>query len=65
MVPDSMSWELSDSSVLGFPVKEQQKSGYMGEEDNEYYYMYAQELMQAKDIHYTVLLFPMQKAGRK
>ena len=41
MVPDSMSWELYDSSVLGFPVKEQ-KVVTWGEENNEYYYMYAQ-----------------------
>ena len=41
VVPDSMSWELYDSSVLGFPVKEQ-KVVTWGEENNEYYYMYAQ-----------------------
>lgn len=42
VVPDSMSWELYDSSVLGFPVKEQ-KVVTWGEENNEYYYMYVQE----------------------
>ena len=41
VVPDSMSWELYDSSVLGFPVKEQ-KVVTWGEENNEYYYMYVQ-----------------------
>lgn len=41
VVPDSMSWELYDSSVLGFPVKEQ-KVVTWGEDNNEYYYMYVQ-----------------------
>lgn len=41
VVPDSMSWELYDPSLLGFPVKEQ-KVVTWSEENNEYYYMYAQ-----------------------
>lgn len=41
VVPDSMSWELYDNNVLGFAVKEQ-KVVTWGDENNEYYYMYAQ-----------------------
>lgn len=41
VVPDSMTWELYASNVLGFPVKEQKVITW-GEEGNEYYYMYAQ-----------------------
>ena len=41
VVPDSMSWELYASNVLGFPVKEQ-KVVTWGDQENEYYYMYAQ-----------------------
>ena len=39
VVPDSMSWELYASNVLGFPVKEQKVITW-GEENNESYYMY-------------------------
>lgn len=41
VVPDSMSWELYASNVLGFPVKEE-KVVTWGPEEDEYYYMYAQ-----------------------
>lgn len=41
VVPDSMSWELYANNVLGFPVKEQKVITW-GEENDEYYYMYAQ-----------------------
>lgn len=41
VVPDSMSWELYADNVPGFPVKEQKVITW-GNEDDEYYYMYAQ-----------------------
>lgn len=41
-VPDSMSWELLNSNLPGFPAKEQKVVTWGGEGNDESYYMYTQ-----------------------